>query len=167
MYYLGVDPGKDGGVAVLTEDSKIAYMFVYDDYLFAKLICGELKGKPVMVCIEDVHAVQGAKATSTFNFGINTGRAQGIIIASCRDFDKVLPQIWKKEFDLIKGTSYDKEYKKQASIDKAHELWPSVDLVMTSRSKKDHDGCAEALLIAEWLRRKNLNLLTSNDKDMV
>ena len=186
MYYCGIDPGKDGGVCVLTEDSEIAYMFIYDDCLFAKLLCSELNGKPVMVCIEDVHAVQGSKAKSTFNFGINTGRAQGIIIASCREFDKVLPQIWKKEYDLILGEEYNTEYKKQKSIDKAHELWPKQSFAYRSQFMKDtngnfilsndgkrikefvdHDGVCEAALIAEWVRRKNLNLLTGDYKDMV
>ena len=56
------------------------------------------------------------------------------------------PQKWKKEFSVTSD--------KNTSIEVAKRLFPNVNLKATARCKKDHDGMAEALLIAEYCRRK-------------
>ena len=53
---------------------------------------------------------------------------------------------WKKEFSLV-------HQDKQASIDMAKKLFPHIDFLFNR--KKDH-GRAEALLMAEYMRRKNM-----------
>ena len=60
----------------------------------------------------------------------------------------VSPQKWKKEFNL--------DSDKQKSIDTAKKLFPDVNLFRTNRCTKEHDGMAEALLIAEYGRRKEI-----------
>lgn len=41
-----------------------------------------------------------------------------------------------------------------ASIKKAQELFPDVSLLASDRCKRPHDGLADALLIAEYGRRR-------------
>ena len=53
---------------------------------------------------------------------------------------------WKKEFGLNGN--------KQKSIEVCRKLFPDVSLLPTSRCKKSHDGMAEALLMAEYARRR-------------
>jgi hypothetical protein len=43
---------------------------------------------------------------------------------------------------------------KQRSVIAAQRLFPNVSLLPTPRCKKPSDGIADALLIAEWGRRK-------------
>lgn len=155
MIYLGIDPGQDGGVSMIDNEKNIWYINKYDDISFSKLICDLHKNTIMNVYIEDVHAIRGAKANATFKFGFNTGKAHGIIAASGRTPNLVLPQVWKEEFNLNLGHEYDKDSKKKASIEKAKELFPNVNLV-PYKCKVEHDGMAESLLIAEWGRRKFL-----------
>ena len=42
---------------------------------------------------------------------------------------------------------------KNTSIDLCKRLFPDINLLATPRSRKPHDGMAEALLIAEYGRR--------------
>jgi len=42
---------------------------------------------------------------------------------------------------------------KNSSIEVAKRLFPGIDLRRTERSRKDDDGLAEALLMAEYARR--------------
>ena len=60
-------------------------------------------------------------------------------------YETVRPQKWKKEFGLTSD--------KKQSIATAHRLFPGVDLRKNERCKKDHDGMAESVLLAEWARR--------------
>ncbi len=86
---------------------------------------------------------------STFKFGINYGKLLGILRVYEIDTQLVSPQKWKKAMGVTKD--------KQPSINKAKELFPNVSLLPTPRCTKDHDGMAEALLIAEYGRRQYEN----------
>ena len=55
----------------------------------------------------------------------------------------VTPQKWKKELGLTSD--------KDLSLNMARELWPDAPL-----ARKMDNGRAEALLMAEWLRRGEL-----------
>jgi hypothetical protein len=61
----------------------------------------------------------------------------------------VHPSTWKKE--MFRDAAYKKG--KGASILAAKRLFPSVSLRLTEGAKKDSDGAAEALLLAEYARR--------------
>jgi hypothetical protein len=81
-----------------------------------------------------------------FSFGQNYGFIQGLLTANRLPYQLVPPQTWKKEF-TVNST-------KQTSIDVCKRLFPDVDLLATPKCKKPHDGMAEALLMAEYARRK-------------
>jgi crossover junction endodeoxyribonuclease RuvC len=81
-----------------------------------------------------------------FNFGTSFGWLQGMLDALGISYELVRPQKWKKEFSCTSD--------KNTSIAVAKRLFPGVDLRRTERCTKDHDGKAEALLMAEYCRRK-------------
>ena len=81
-----------------------------------------------------------------FNFGKSAGFIEGVLTALGIPFQLVTPQRWKKEFTLHNS--------KQSSIDVCKRLFPDVDLRPTGRCRKDSDGMAEALLMAEFAKRK-------------
>ena len=80
-----------------------------------------------------------------FHFGENFGMIQGLLIAYGIPFELVTPQKWKKEYSVTKD--------KNTSIEVCRRLFPAADLKASARCRKDHDGMAEAILMAEYARR--------------
>ena len=145
MIYIGIDPGKNGGIAVLSSD----YVFcaVYSDTELLN-ICSMFEGKSVICYLEHVHAMPKQGVSSTFNFGMNFGFIQGVLKAYEIPYELVTPQKWKKEFSCTSD--------KNTSIEVCKRLFPNVNLKATDRCKKDHDGMAEALLLACYAKRHML-----------
>ena len=106
----------------------------------------EKYGKNVRCCIESVSAMPGQGVTSMFNFGKGFGWILGILDAYAVPYELVRPQKWKKEFSITSD--------KNTSIAVCKRLFPWVSLLPTERCRKDNDGMAEALLLAEYARRK-------------
>jgi crossover junction endodeoxyribonuclease RuvC len=88
----------------------------------------------------------GQGVTSMFSFGKSAGFIEGVLTALAIPYQLVPPQTWKKVFSLNAS--------KLNSIEVCQKLFPDVDLMRTERCKKPHDGMAEALLMAEYARRK-------------
>jgi crossover junction endodeoxyribonuclease RuvC len=87
---------------------------------------------------------------STFKFGKGYGEVLGITTALHFEIHEPTPQAWKKA--MLTGTDKSKD----ASIQVAENLFPTVSLVLP-RCRKAHDGMAEALLMAEYIRRMHTN----------
>jgi crossover junction endodeoxyribonuclease RuvC len=96
--------------------------------------------------VEKVSAMPGQGVVSMFNFGHNLGLIEGLLRGYGISYQLVPPQTWKKEFSLSSD--------KAKSIEVCQKLFPNVSLLATERSRKPNDGIAEALLMAEYARRK-------------
>ena len=142
MNYIGIDPGKKGGFAIITSDA--VYCRSWDDAEFIHAM-KSIEGEPCIACLEHVGAMPNQGVTSMFNFGCSFGFIQGVLSAYHIPFELVRPQKWKKEFS-ISG--------KNESIDVCQRFFPEVGLLPTERGKVPSDGMAEALLMAEYARRK-------------
>jgi crossover junction endodeoxyribonuclease RuvC len=152
MYYIGIDPGQSGAVAVL--DSKHGYIDVLDwpgdEILVAKLVCAircqiETLKYSLVAALEDVHAMPKQGVSSTFKFGSNFGIWRGILAAYGIPFQLVKPRTWQT--GIIR-----KADGKQASLAVARRMFPKAELHL-----KKHHGRADALLIAHWLRQQHNN----------
>ena len=143
MIYIGVDPGKNGGIAIIDSDGAIAFPFSEERLLIE--LDGIAQEYECICYLEHVHAMPKQGVSSTFNFGMNFGFIQGVLKAYNIPYELVTPQKWKKEFSCTSD--------KNTSIEVCKRLFPKVNLKATDRCKKDHDGMAEALLIAEYGRR--------------
>ena len=150
MLYIGIDPGKNGGISVIFEDDirkcRNAEAHVYSDEYLVDL-CKDIREKSLLaeVAVERVNAMPGQGVTSMFNFGQNYGIIQGVLKANLIPYELVTPQRWKKMF----GVTSDKN----SSIAVCKRLFPGVNLKRTDKCTKDHDGMAESLLLAEYARR--------------
>ena len=80
-----------------------------------------------------------------FNFGVNFGWLKGVLDAFEISYQEIPPQTWKKEYGL--------NSKKELSIEVCQRLFPEANLV-PHNGRKAHDGIAEAILMAEYARRK-------------
>lgn len=145
---IGIDPGKTGAIAVMDDDGILCLeQFNVDKYVDVLFyVVQSTSAKDIKVCLEKVGAMPGQGVVSMFNFGHNLGVIEGILSALRIPYQLVPPQTWKKEFSLTGD--------KAKSIEVCKKLFPWVDLRATDRSRKPSDGLAEALLMAEYARRR-------------
>ena len=151
MIYIGVDPGsKSGAYAILGSDNSVK-AFPWDNDRFVShmrtlTIIRDADDEKVMAVVEKVNAIHGQGISSTWAFAENFGYIQGVLHAFGIPFQLVPPRVWKKEFSLTS--------EKAKSIEVCHRLFPDVNLKRTERSRIDDSNLAEALLMAEFARRK-------------
>lgn len=142
--FIGIDPGKSGGIAVIEDGQARTVPYSDEELLRTVWNCNEIS--KVICCLEKVGAMPGQGVTSMFNFGVSYGYIKGVLEAYGIPYQEIPPQRWKKEFGLNSD--------KAASVEVCRKLFPEVNLLASPRCKKPHDGMAEALLMAEYARRK-------------
>lgn len=142
--YIGIDPGKSGALALLTEDGQCTVVPFQESAYTA--ILKAASGPSSVCCLEKVGAMPGQGVVSMFNFGHNLGYIEGLLQAFDIPYQLVPPQTWKKEFCVTSD--------KNTSIEVCRKLFPHVSLLPTARSRKPSDGMAEAMLMAEYARRR-------------
>jgi hypothetical protein len=168
MKYIGIDPGKSGGIAVLSDVDCIKVAAMPTDKS-NEIICSELSEllkDADFVVLEDVHSIFGMSAQSNFQFGRVLGIVEGVLGTLNKNYVRVTPKVWQKEVwgtvepkgtltgKLLKsGKPHIKIDTKATSLIVAQQLFPDVNLLATSRSKVPHDGIVDSLLIAEYCRR--------------
>lgn len=151
--FIGIDPGLSGAIASI---SPAGIHFIDCPTIKQNgktkpnptLMASELKQLVTLnsiIIIENVHAMPGQGVSSMFSFGMGYGVWLGIVAALNIPVEFVTPQCWKKYY----GLSTDKE----SSRVKALQLFPNE---ANNLKLKKHHGRAEALLLAEYLRRKLL-----------
>ncbi len=148
MTYIGIDPGKDGALAYileLPEGFRVVSVVPFSPEGYRKAL-ERSRGREAVCCLERVGAMPGQGVTSMFKFGENYGFVQGLLTACAIPYELVTPQKWKKEFQITGD--------KNSSIAVCRRLFPEVSLRKTEKCRKDHDGMAEALLLAEYARRR-------------
>ena len=142
--YIGIDPGKSGALALLTEDGQCTVVPFHESAYTT--ILKAASGPSSVCCLEKVGAMPGQGVVSMFNFGHNLGYIEGLLQAFDIPYQLVPPQTWKKEFCVTSD--------KNTSIEVCRKLFPHVSLLPTERRRKPSDGMAEAILIAEYARRR-------------
>ena len=142
--YIGIDPGKSGALALLTEDGQCTVVPFQESAYTA--ILKAASGPSSVCCLEKVGAMPGQGVVSMFNFGHNLVYIEGLLQAFDIPYQLVPPQTWKKEFCVTSD--------KNTSIEVCRKLFPHVCLLPTARSRKPSDGMAEAMLMAEYARRR-------------
>jgi len=158
MIFCGIDPGIQGAIAFIYDDGTIDLEDMPISSLQKKTGTGKRwetdghkladlfrRNERMAVFVERVHSMPGDGRPAAFSFGRSYGTILGVLGALKIRPELISPQVWKKQFGLIKKT-------KEGSRLKALEIYPQCGTGL--QRKKDH-GRAEALLIAEY-GRKNL-----------
>lgn len=145
MIYIGIDPGKSGALGCIDTSNGAAFAvpFNREAYINELRNCAQ---KEAIVCLEHVGARPGQGVTSMFSFGENFGFIRGVLEANGIPYELVRPQKWKKEFSITAD--------KNGAVEVCKRLFPGVSLLPTGKCRKDSDGMAESLLMAEYARRK-------------
>jgi crossover junction endodeoxyribonuclease RuvC len=146
MIYIGIDPGKKGAYAWYT-DGVMRVRQWDDNYFTQDMHLLATMDDRLVACVEKVGAMPGQGVTSMFSFGQSFGFILGVLTAFGIPYQLVPPRKWKAEYGLLNT-------QKQASVDVAKRLFPEVSLLPTERCRKESDGMSDAVLMAEYARRK-------------
>jgi crossover junction endodeoxyribonuclease RuvC len=137
--FIGIDPGKHGGIACISEHGITAVpMPTTDRDLFDVLMAGKQMLGEMMAYVEAVHAMPKQGVTSAFTFGKGYGALLMALTAAGIPYELVTPQKWQKALGCL--TKGDKNVTKA----KAQQLWP--EMIWTH-------AISDAALIAEYGRR--------------
>jgi crossover junction endodeoxyribonuclease RuvC len=153
MFYLGVDPGMNGAIAIL-EDEDIVQIFdmpttevkvgksikkrVNPQELVLELAL--FKNQHIKGIIEQVNAMPNQGVTSMFSFGRSLGVIEGVLAGCMIPYTHVTPAVWKKAIGVNSS--------KDGAREMAMRIWPTKTELF--KRKKD-DGRAEAALLALYL----------------
>lgn len=181
QYVIGADPGKHGAIVFLNVDdfsdqihvpTKVSSATGEIDYvgLYNSLMTFD-KGTIIGAAVEQVHAIYGSAAGSTFSFGEAYGslRATMLIAGDVMHFPvySVPPKMWQKvawhgvdkvQYPALskgkvrvtsKGNIVMETDTKATSSKAAQHLFPAVSFV-PPRCKNEHDGLVDAALIAYY-----------------
>lgn len=172
--YIGIDPGVSGFITAIFPNGKFEFYSIDEnDDLDLHRVLKSVKERSwqVTAVLEDVHAIFGSSAKSTFAFGEIKGILKGLLIANEIPYTLVQPKTWQSEIwnnqDMIvsyktikKSDGTEQKRKvvdtKPTSINAARRLFPNIDLRKNERCKKIDDNKTDSLLMAEYARRKNL-----------
>ncbi len=155
---VGIDPGKDGFVAILLPTGEVATEATQTvpvgktgskrDYDIAWMVHVLAIPDIELVVIEKQQAMPQQGVSSTFSIGRGFGLWEGIVAALEKPHVIVHPRTWQK----VMHRDVQGDNTKSRSILAASRLFPAVDLRKTPRCKKPHDGKADAMLLA-WYGR--------------
>jgi len=145
---IGIDPGFTGAIAFLTDE----YLRVFDlpvKYIMKRkqidenalsLIIETNALNPCFCAIEKVHAMPNDGKAGAFTFGYNAGILIGVLAPFKINILRIPPAVWKSGLGLGRN--------KSESIKLARKLFPAYKDYF--KSVRDHDGRAEAVLIAHY-----------------
>lgn len=150
MIYLGIDPGKKGGIAAIDPFGELKQLCPYQPETLRKILDTETQSaNNVVAFVEKAQAFPGQGVVGMFNYGKSAGIIEGLLISWMIEYDLVTPARWHAA--LVKrgarGTT------KQRAWAKAQELWPNEYNWFLSSRGKVLDGLVDAALIAEYGRR--------------
>lgn len=157
MICIGIDPGLTGAIGILAHGrfagvhdlpvmltgtaSKVSRMI--DCAGLATLlrqILADHSGEDFAVALERTGAMPGQGVSSMYSMGDSFGSIRGVVATLGLPLHMPVPGRWKKAMAI----SSDKEHGRAMAI----SLFPAAPL-----NCKAHHNRAEALLLAEWLRR--------------
>jgi hypothetical protein len=149
MKVVGCDPGKTGGIAILS-DQVTEVMPLNDIYFFCdKMEFLKRSMESFHVFLEKAQSFRGQGVSSTFNYANGFGQLIGALVYAKIPFTLVAPVTWTKR--LHEGCkSVDA---KKRSLEACRRLFPSVNLIAEG-CRTPHTGIVDALLIAEYGRQK-------------
>lgn len=138
--FIGLDPGKNGGVGVITPSGSYAIKMpeTEKDLLQELVVIANGAVGGIMAVLETVHSSPQMGVKSAFTFGQGYGGLRMALLAAGIPFENVTPQKWQKALGCLTGGD------KNKSKTRAQQLFPDV---------KCTHSVSDALLLAEYCRR--------------
>jgi len=151
--YIGIDPGKIGGLVALTPKGILSSTMPPTDRDIWDWLCLVLDNDyKLLAVIEKVQGYIGprggdAPGSAMFNFGMNYGLLRMALTASGIPFEQVTPHKWQRALGIPSRKSAEgrTEWKNRLK-QHAQQLFPEVKVTL---------AMADALLIALYCKRKH------------
>lgn len=138
--WIGVDPGASGAIGCVFESDRVTWIGCNETpHDVAAWLRDIVANNHCMAMIENVHSMPKQGVASSFTFGKSFGLLIGLCVGLDMPHEFTSPQTWQAFMKCRSGG--DKNVTKAA----AQRLWPTMKI--THR-------CADALLLAEFCRRK-------------
>lgn len=176
MIIVGIDPGQQGALAMI--DTKKKKEWIIDMPLLPEkdidakelfqMFQGIKHSSGLYVVIEKAQSMPGQSSVAMFNYGGGYHTILAVLRILDIPFEEVRSNKWKVEFGLsglklkkdksVKLTKEEKnaakKQRKEMAVKIAMQMFPKLKHEFATERGKLLDGRAEALLIAEWARRK-------------
>lgn len=150
MIFIGIDPGKTGGIVWISENDVFGCPLPYDgsdlDVRKFRAEMEDSNDKVSRVAFIETPMIRSAQQGALV-IGANYGRILAVLTLLDIPVRQVTPAAWTKK--MLPGH---KGADKGPHIALCKQLFPSLELVMPG-CRKPHDGIADAALIAEYGRR--------------
>lgn len=161
--YVGIDNGLDGGIAMFPSGQVLPMPTVklgkgrVVDVEFLDGLAKVWRADGATVCVEQAtkHSAGKLALCSTW---FTYGQIIAVLKINRVPYHEVtVPRTWQKEFwtvpKMAEGHKFDT---KAAALVTVKKLFPDINLLASERCSVPHDGIVDAILIAEYARRKNL-----------
>ena len=159
-FIIGIDPGSDGALAILDHHGHAA-TYRFKNQRGAMLAAVAQMGPRSFIVMEEVHALFGSQASSTFTFGKEVGRILGILEANnCEPDLYVAPTKWQqhvtnsperpstKGLDAKAAAKVRSDHKKALKAESIRAAYEAFAECLDADSI--HNGVADALNIARF-----------------
>ena len=151
--YIGIDPGKSGGIACIDEDENIiAYKCPdssEDMALLFEVIIGDTPPDNIRLVMERVWARPTNAVRAAFSYGTNYGQWLGIAASHEVKMNTAIPSDWIRWIGCPK--SLKSVIRKRWLKDKAKECYPKLKKITLKTS--------DAILIAKYAKEEYFNEL--------
>ena len=138
-YYIGIDPGNSGAIAVIHPKGISTCRLEHGPYELVNFL-EQWNATHCFAYIEKAGSQPGNAPRAMFTFGTSYGICLGVIAALGIPIDKVAAGVWQRNLGCLTGGD------KNISKRKAQELFPEHPRITHKE--------ADAMLIAEFCRRK-------------
>lgn len=163
-YYLGIDPGKDGGFAIVDSNGKVIQLIpmplIGKEYDKNRIVEILTEFEFEKIGLENPNVIFGVGKSAVASLMRCVGMLEGMLIGLDLSYILIQPKEWQKEgwkYVKVQKKSDGKTDTKATSYLAVSNLWPNVNFKITSKgnvSTKFHDGLVDASLIGEYVRRK-------------
>lgn len=175
MRFIGIDPGKKGAIVRINSDLSVDQWVIpvdKDNDVDIAELCGLIVyeiDEGDKVGLEEIHSIYGTAKGTMFTMGRVWGNIESALICNNIHFEYVPAKVWQKDIwhpscivkKLSKTGSRYVNDTKASSYNTATMIYPMLDFRYgknennNNRRTKAHDGIIDALLIAEYIRRKH------------
>lgn len=161
MKFVGIDPGKEGGISCLDDDGTLTLHTIpkigdeVDVNALNEIIEQYVGNSNHIFALEDVKPFPGTSAMSMGKLMEIKGIKRGILIANKATYVMVPPKTWQKVawsgVPNMKKSNM-KNDTKGMSLVAASRIFPNEKFLATSRSRVPHDGLVDAALMSFYLK---------------
>lgn len=143
-HFIGIDPGKTGGIAVIDSSGEKMFSQPFTSWIDVKKIIANY-GSESTVCLEQVSSMPRQGVKSTFTFGMNFGGWIAALEILNVPYILVPPGRWQK---AILG-SFPKGESKARALSYVQRRYPAVEF------RKKDSGVVDALCLALYCKTIN------------